>query len=37
MDCAKVFLMSNPEPSAESTDPREKVKEFPASPGVYIM
>jgi excinuclease ABC subunit C len=37
MDCAKVFLMSNPEPSAESTDPREKVKQFPASPGVYLM
>src|SRR2546428_10029612 len=29
--------MSSPEPPAENLDPREKVKQFPASPGVYIM
>ncbi len=38
MDCAKVCVpMSNPEASAENTDLREKVKQFPASPGVYLM
>src|SRR5437899_8826382 len=29
--------MSSPEPPAENVDPREKVKQFPAAPGVYLM
>jgi excinuclease ABC subunit C len=29
--------MSSPEPPAENLDPREKVKQFPAAPGVYLM
>src|SRR3954452_20598891 len=29
--------MSSAEPSAANVDPREKVKGFPAAPGVYLM
>src|SRR5436309_6257528 len=29
--------MSNVEPPADPTKPREKVKQFPAAPGVYLM
>src|SRR5216683_3391183 len=29
--------MSNVEPPTENSDPREKVKLFPAAPGVYLM
>lgn len=30
-------FMSDPLPPAENLEPREKVKQFPAAPGVYIM
>jgi excinuclease ABC subunit C len=29
--------MSNVEPPTDSSDPREKVKQFPSAPGVYLM
>src|SRR6266852_4770604 len=37
-DCAiRYRTMSNVEPPANHSDPREKVKEFPTAPGVYLM
>jgi len=37
-DCAReLATMSNVEPPDDSSSPREKVKQFPNSPGVYLM